>query len=202
MSQKSDLKVLAQRAYLSYHQDGVIDLLIGWMAFVFGLSLFFDAPAISLLAWLPLLSYVPIKNAITVPRLGYAQFSAEYGPQQRKRLGAILAGVLGLLVVAIALLVLAAPDALAAMGDNGMIIYGAVITILLLLAGLLSRIRRLTVYGLLCAALAVAGATAGLPDYWLFIVLGLVIMLVGAILLVRFLRKYPPAQEGVDHDPA
>jgi hypothetical protein len=202
MSQKSDLKALAQRAYLSYHQDGLIDLLIGWMAFIFGLSLSFDAPAISLLAWLPLLSYVPIKNALTVPRLGYVQFSPEYGPRQRKRLGTILAGVLGLLVLIIALLVLAAPKALAAVGDNGIVNYGAVVAILLLLAGLLSRIRRLTAYGLLCVFLAVAGATAGLPDYMLFIVLGLVIMLVGAILLVRFIRKYPPAQEGIDHDPA
>ena len=202
MSQTSDLKTLAQRVYLSYHQDGVIDLLIGWMAFAFGLCLFFDAPAIALLAWLPLLSYIPIKNAITVPRLGYVQFGAEYGLRQRKRLGAILASLLGLLVLAIAVLVLVAPNALTGLGDNAILIYGVVVAILLLLAGLLSRIGRLAVYGLLCAVLAVAGALAGLPDYLLFIVLGLIILLVGAILLVCFIRKYPPTQDGMDHDPA
>ena len=116
MSQTPDLKTLAQRAYLSYHQDGIIDLLIGWMAFAFGLLLSFDTPAIALLAWFPLLSYVPIKNVVAVPRLEYVQFGAEYGLRQRKHLGTIL--------------------------------------------------------------------------------------LVGAILLVRFIREYPPAQEGMDHDPA
>lgn len=199
MSQKSDLKDLAQRAYLSYHQDGVIDLLIGWMAFAFGLRLWLDAPAIALLAWLPLLSYVPIKNALTVPRLGYVQFGAEYGPRQRKRLGAILAGILGLLVLVIAVLVLSAPSFLSGLGDNSLLIYGAVISILLLSGGLLSGIRRLAAYGLLSAVLTVAGILTGLPDYGLFIVLGLAIMLVGVILLVRFIRKYPLSQEGVNH---
>ena len=83
-----------------------------------------------------------------------------------------------------------------------MLIYGVVVTILLLLAGLLSRIGHLAAYGLLCAVLAVIGALGGLPQYRLFFVQGLVILLVGVILLVRFIRKYPPAQEGMDHDPA
>lgn len=202
MSQESDLKALAQRAYLSYHQDGIIDLLIGWMMLAFGLRLLFDSVAFALLAWLPLLSYVPIKNTVTVPRLGYVQFGADYGRRQRKRLGAILVGVMFLLVLAIALLVLAAPSALSGLVGDGMFIYGAVVTILLLLGGFLTRIWRLAVYGLLCAILAVAGAVAGLPETLLFIVLGLLILLVGAILLVRFLRKYPPAVEGMNHGPA
>jgi hypothetical protein len=45
-------------------------------------------------------------------------------------------------------------------------------------------------------------ALAGLPDYLLFIVLGVIILLVGAILLARFLRRYSPMQKGMKHDSA
>lgn len=202
MSHEADLKTLAKRAYRSYHQDGVIDLLIGWMAFAFGLRLALDAPAVGLLAWLPVLAYLPIKNALTVPRMGYVQFGAEYGARHRKRLGIILAIMLSILVLVIAGLVLVAPGGMAALGENGMLIYGAVITLLLVIGGLLSGIGRLIAYGLLCIVLAIAGALAGLPDYLLFIVLGLIILLVGVFLLARFMRKYPPAGEGMMHGPA
>jgi len=79
-----------------------------------------------------------------------------------------------------------------------MLIYGALITMLLLISGLLSGIVRLTAYGLLSAILATAGILASLPDYYLFIVLGLIIMLVGGILMISFTRKYPLSPKVVE----
>ena len=119
------------------------------------------------------------------------------------RLGYILAGVLGLLVLFIVLLLLAAPGDLTALSPlrgYGMLIYGSVVTVLLLISGLLSGLWHLAAYGLLCAILAIAGTLANLRDYLLFITLGLAIMLVGAILLIRFIRKYPLPPKGADHD--
>ena len=203
MSQESDLKALARRVYLSFHQDGLIDVLIGWMAFIFGLRLLLDSAVLTFVAWLPLLFYVPIKNSLTIPRLGYVNLKGDYGHRKRMRLGYILAGILGLLVLVIVLLLLVVPDALTAltpMRREGMLIYGSVVTLLLLISGLLSGLRRLFAFGLLCAILALVGTLTNLPDYFLFITLGLAIMLVGAILMIRFIRKYPLARKGVDHD--
>jgi hypothetical protein len=202
MSQVSDFKALTRRAYLAYHQDGIIDLVIGWMAFSFGVCLALKAPFNALLAWLPLLAYIPIKNALTVPRLGYGQFEQESEQIGRKRLDAILAVLLSVLILAIAGLVLAVPNEMAALGEDGILIYAAMVTLLLLIAGLLSGIRRLIAYGLLCILLATACALASLPDTLMFIALGLVIMFVGVILLARFLHKFPPVRNKLKHGPA
>jgi hypothetical protein len=202
MSQVSDLKALTRRAYLAYHQDGIIDLMVGWMAFSFGVCLALKAPFIALLAWLPLLAYIPIKNALTVPRLGYGQFEQENEQIGRKRLDAILAVLLSVLILAIAGLVLAVPNEMAALGEDGILIYAAMVTLLLLIAGLLSGIKRLIAYGLLCILLATACALASLPDTLMFIALGLVIMFVGVILLARFLHKFPPVRNKLKHGPA
>jgi hypothetical protein len=202
MSQASDFKALTRRAYLAYHQDGIIDLMIGWMAFSFGVCLALKAPFNALLAWLPLLAYIPIKNALTVPRLGYGQFEQESEQIGRKRLDAILAVLLSVLILAIAGLVLAVPNEMAALGEDGILIYAAMVTLLLLIAGLLGGIRRLIAYGLLCILLAIACALASLPDTLMFIALGLVIMFVGVILLARFLHKFPPVRNKLKHGPA
>ena len=202
MSQASDFKALTRRAYLAYHQDGIIDLMIGWMAFSFGVCLALKAPFNALLAWLPLLAYIPIKNALTVPRLGYGQFEQESEQIGRKRLDAILAVLLSVLILAIAGLVLAVPNEMAALGEDGILIYAAMVTLLLLIAGLLSGIRRLIAYGLLCILLATACALASLPDTLMFIALGLVIMFVGVILLAHFLHKFPPVRNKLKHGPA
>ena len=202
MSQASDFKALTRRAYLAYHQDGIIDLMIGWMAFSFGVCLALKAPFNALLAWLPLLAYIPIKNALTVPRLGYGQFEQENEQIGRKRLDAILAVLLSVLILAIAGLVLAVPNEMTALGEDGILIYAAIVTLLLLIAGLLSGIRRLIAYGLLCILLAIACALASLPDTLMFIALGLVIMFVGVILLARFLHKFPPVRNKLKHGPA
>jgi hypothetical protein len=198
MSQAASLKALARRAYLSYHQDGIIDLLLGWLAFAFGLRLLFDSVAFALLAWLPILSYVPLKNSLTVPRLGYVKFGADYGQKARLHLGFTIAGLLVGLVALVGLLLLAGSPALAPLRGHGLLIYGAAVTLLLLAAGLVSGLWRLALYGLLGALLAAAGMQAGLPEHLFFIALGLVILLVGGTLLLRFIRKYPLAAKEND----
>jgi hypothetical protein len=203
MSQESDLKILARRAYLSYHQDGLIDVLIGWMVLSFGIYLLLDSSAIIFLAWFPLLSYVPIKNKLTIPRLGYVKFNGVYNQTKRTHLGIVLSCVLILSILVITVLLLGENNVLTTitpLRGNGLVIYGVVVALLLLMSGLFSGIWRLTSYGLLCVALAIAGILAKLPDYLLFIVLGLVILLIGAVLMILFIRKYPLALNRGDHD--
>jgi uncharacterized BrkB/YihY/UPF0761 family membrane protein len=81
-----------------------------------------------------------------------------------------------------------------------MLVYGTVTTLLFLLFGLLSGIWRMAAYGLLCAILMTAGMLASLPGFLLFIILGLAILLTGATMLIRFMRKYPLEHKGAEHD--
>ena len=45
MSQNQDIKRLAKKTYMSYHQDGLVDLLIGWMIIAFAAMMAFDQSA-------------------------------------------------------------------------------------------------------------------------------------------------------------
>jgi len=43
MSQDKQFKQLERKAYLSYQQDGIVDLLVGWATLAFGLNIALDS---------------------------------------------------------------------------------------------------------------------------------------------------------------
>ena len=55
MSQENDFKKLQQRTYESYHQDGLIDIIIGLGFIGFSLNMAFDNSAFIFLAWMPII---------------------------------------------------------------------------------------------------------------------------------------------------
>lgn len=105
MSQEQDFKKLQQRTYASYHQDGLIDIIIGWAIIGFGLNMALDNSAFLFISWLPIILYVPLKNRITVPRIGYVKFSSS----NSLILGIVLA-VLMVLLLGIFILLIVGPD--------------------------------------------------------------------------------------------
>ena len=52
MSPTTEFKLLERRAYLSYHQDGVIDIIVGLGMLGFGIYLAIDQLFYMLAAWL------------------------------------------------------------------------------------------------------------------------------------------------------
>jgi len=201
MIPESDFKTLARRAYISYHQDGLIDVLIGWMVFSFGIYLLLDSSAIIFLAWLPILYYVNFKNKLTVPRLGYVKFNGIYSQTKRTKLGLVLSTILALSLLTVTVLVLAKTNpipTLTLLRGNGLAIYGVAVALLLLVSGVFSGVWRLSIYGLLCVVMVIIGIISGSPVYVPFILLGLVILLTGTILMILFIRKYPLASKGGD----
>jgi len=101
MTRNQNLKQLAKKTYMSYHQDGIIDLLIGWMIIAFAANMAFDESAFTFLGWLPIIMYVPLKNRITAPRFGYVKFASEHGGQSRMITGFLVIGLLFLFILAI-----------------------------------------------------------------------------------------------------
>jgi hypothetical protein len=63
------------------------------------------------------------------------------------------------------------------------------------LAGLISGIRRLYIYALLSVVITLSAHLLNLPIYVPFLVFSGIILTIGTILLVRFLRRYPIAME-------
>jgi len=63
------------------------------------------------------------------------------------------------------------------------------------LAGLISGIRRLYLYALLSVVITLSAHLLNLPIYVPFLVFSGIVLTIGTIFLVRFLRRYPIVME-------
>ena len=193
MSHTIDLKELEKKAYRSFFKDGIWDIYLGLMLLAIG-----GGPALlalgASLAWaaiaplavvvLGMFSFLGGKKYLTVPRLGAVQFGPARALRRKKTSLVLACSVL----VGIALLALAATRSLPSLGLAGVptvaIIFAANCVIVFSLGAYYLDFGRLYERWSAAAGFLVAyGLSAG-P-----------MILVGSILLVRFLRQYAvPAQ--------
>jgi len=194
MNETTNLKSIERRVYLSYHQDGLIDLIMG------GVLL-----SLSLIIWLlpefwfvliggfivMTTAYAAAKKAITFPRVGYVEFSQV----RRKKtqyifLAFIVITVFGNILTIIAWMFPAL----------GILIFESAFTLLIIgvigggilaFIGYISEIWRFYLYGIIFLSSAVF--TFFVPSLAVFplIVLGSVMIIFGSILLYRFIQRYP-----------
>ena len=105
LPEEIDLKEIESRAYLSYHQDGLLDIYIGLAAVFLGTFLWIAPDMFIYLAgtmFMWMLLYIASKKALTVPRLGYVEFSKE----RNTKTMAILLYVVALNIVAFVITIL------------------------------------------------------------------------------------------------
>lgn len=210
MSHTIDLKELERKAYRSFFADGIWDVYLGLLLLAMGggpallalgTSLVWAAMVPLAVVLLGMFIFLGGKKYLTVPRLGAVQF----GPARtlrRKKTSLVLACSV---LVGIALLALSATRSLPSLGLAGVptvaIIFAANCVIVFSLGAYYLDFGRLYVYGLLYAAafpLAVVLAERWSAAAGFLVAYGLSagpMILVGSILLVRFLRQYAvPAQ--------
>jgi len=194
MEQNADFKKLARKAYLLYHQDGIIDLLVGWVIIAFGMNIALDESTFTFLAWFPILLYTPLKTRITIPRFGYVKFDDKYSGGNKMVIALIL-GVLVLMVFGVLVFLLRGPASPPApiiwIRENELLFYGLVGALFFAVAALISGIRRMVFYSIWCLFLMAAGQALGVHEFVPFLLLGGIVFMVGIVLVVRFIRKYP-----------
>jgi len=194
MNEKINLKEIRRKAYTSYHQDGLIDILaacvilsiaawtildmvwlLGWMSFVIGASI-----------------YAAAKRALTIPRIGFVKF-----PQQRTKgmLTALVAlGVLSSVLGLVAFMQVeggTTPTWLLLAIEYYMPVIGVSVAALFSAAGYTFRTKRMYAYALLALVIFVPGHFLNFPLYYYLLLLGTLILLLGLAQLIRFIRKYP-----------
>jgi hypothetical protein len=193
---------LRRQAYLAYHQDGLIDLVLGLGIMGFGLMLLTGNIVFHVLAWMPAIFYIPIKNYVTVPRFGYVEFDSARRTSNLK-----LAWVAG---VAVLLLLLAADIWIA--GDtmppglqgllrryDMLIIGGLLLALPLAILGAITGLRRLLLYALVLLGGILVGIRLEVSPPLYVIGLGALFFASGFVLMVRFLRRYPlPNEDDAD----
>jgi hypothetical protein len=200
---KINLKELERRAYLSYHQDGILDMFIGFNILLFGMWMLADMAYLAgafVAIFTPI--YAQVKKQITVPRLGYVKFApSRMAKSKRTVLLLVIAGVLafipGVLLFITTQRGILAPIQL--LIEYGMIVIGVAGMVLLATVAYISEIRRLYAYSALFFAMFAGGYFLTIPFVYYIMMLGAVIMLAGLYLLIRFLRTYPlPTGEAPD----
>jgi len=185
---------------MSYHQDGLMDIFAGLYILGFGLGIFMQIiwdfsfgvimPAILVTTVLPI--WVAAKRKITMPRIAFVNF----GTRGAKKLtivftGTMVAGLFAFFAFTFATSQSGLRQWLDLIVQNGMLIVGLGSLAVCALFGYTMGLRRLYAYGLLAAITLVIGHFVGIFFAYIVMALGTTVMLVGFVLLINFVRKYP-----------
>ncbi len=202
MSQTIDLKKIERKVYMSFHQDGLLDLFIG-LTFI-AIIVFFEIGIPGMAAIIPALAIILVpllKKIIVAPRLGYVKFSPEREIREKQKKSWLtifftITAVLGAVV-----LFGYSGDAAwqRAIKSLELLPFGLVLAMVAGILGYLYNIKRGYVYAVLIAVLFLVGyfVRLHLPIY--FAVLGVAMFPTGLIMFIRFISKYPrPPEEGTN----
>ncbi len=190
---------LKRKTYLAYHEDGIADLLLGAGTFNFGVGMLRPDSSLWLVTWIFAFLYLPLKNRVTVPRLGYVRFDSRRASVVKGSLTAIM-GLFFLAGIAVFAAVSGSnADLRETVYDFFPLIVGALSTAALAAAAAVVGIPRYYGYALLAALLAL-GAQA---DVWSIeeavVAMGAILLLAGLTLVARFVRRYPVEVEEHNH---
>ncbi len=198
MKQNINFKELRQKTYLAYHQDGLIDILVGLGIIGFGLNMAADNSALLVLSWIPIILYAPLKKFITIPRIGYVKFDS----QRTHSVQMIVVILVGLTTLAffLGMFVFLRNDSLSTeasvwLKKYHMLLLGTFVTVAFVIGGLLTGIKRLYIQAVLAEFVLIIGIELGLQPPTYVMIWGGLTFLIGAWLLVQFLRKYPVVGE-------
>jgi len=198
MAEKIDLKKIERKAYMSYHQDGLIDVFAGFLILSFGLWLILDMAWMGWILWFVAVSaYAAAKRVFTVPRIGFVKFA----PHRVKALQTIAVIVFSLsaLLGVVAFMQTAeggTPPWLLFAIENHMLVIGVSVATSFCVVGYTFRIKRMYAYALLTLIMFVTGHFLYYALHYYMILLGTLILLFGLAMLIRFIHRYPLSTTG------
>lgn len=209
MMQNIDLKKLERKAWTTYFQDGLIDIVFGFILLVSILSSTLSAmgvpDVVRISIYVPLMFLCPViyvagKKYVTIPRLGLVKFGSERKARSKKM-------ILGLIITQLVLLTILILTFLkaVALGFLGSVIVTLNILVALSLLAYYLDYPRMYIIAVL---FAMSEPTYYyLQHYTNVTYIGMIaygvpasiILIMGIVVFYRFLRKYPlPAKEEVD----
>jgi hypothetical protein len=187
-----DLKALERQAWTSYFEDGLWDIFIGLMMLIGGLRGLTDMVWITLLIIPAVLLGSIGKRRLTIPRIGWARFGSA-----RKFRRQWLTMLLVLSVIAsLALLIALQTGKISAGIPLSPVVALFIVCVSTLMAYALN-FWRVIIYGLLYAGSELIWGAYDRPCGPLaFAVTGALVLSIGLLLLIRFIRQNPVIAEG------
>ena len=196
-----NLKEIERKAWTSYFQDGLWDIYGGFLLLGFGLMMITDQLYTFLICITLGMVALFARKRIISSHIGYVKFSpSRQARTRRSRIIAIASGIC-ILLLGLALLILVSTNNVPLWLDTllhgyFLILFGVMLAILVSLAAYMIGVKRYYIYAaLVFIAYSIAEFLSvhhgGLP----VVIAGGVILLVGLVVLIRFLRKYPKPPE-------
>ena len=190
-----NINSLTRKVYLSYHQDGVLDLAAGTVVFGFGLNMLTGNIVFLMVGWMAMMLYFLVKQRITVPRFGYVRFESEEKTNSKLMLSMGIGVLVLFLFFAFKLFVdrqPSSPEMDALVQRYHMVpLSGMLFGLPALGAAIFLGLKRFYLYALLAAGLPALGAWINIETYIPIVTTGLVMLVIGTVLLAGFLKKYP-----------
>jgi hypothetical protein len=194
MSYELDMKEIERKAYMSYSEDGLVDIAIGTVILLWGVFLLVEPSGlIAILGPLALPIWYLGKRFITIPRSGMIQPSQKM--ERKMRNLAIFLVVLG--VIALGGILTGRIVGYMFSGGYSLGILGLVLAGGISVLAYLLNATRIYIYAVLIFIAFAGGEILSTSittfDAFAFSVIlaGALILLSGLAVLVRFLRKYP-----------
>lgn len=208
MNNNINLKEIEKKVFSSTYQDGFFDLLIGILLISMGFSPILEKAYPLADWWIAILTapfivaFVLVKKFITMPRMGMVKFSEKRRAKIKKSVGILLAFLLlGIIASIVFSLGIIPYNWLSKRVQIPSIIWATASIIGFSLAAYSLNMKRYYLYGILFAI--------PFPFYIflkynpkfshlsliMFFISGVIILIIGTIVLVRFLRKYPQVKE-------
>jgi hypothetical protein len=193
---ENDPKKIQRKIYVSFFQDGLWDIFLGFFLLGWGFTVWLDFP------WLPGAIFVGffwlvlgLKKLITYPRIGHATPTE----QRNRTLKSAIAGVVVLIAVLFFIPIVARGE-VQFLHNYFEFIFGSMIAIAVALIGCWWRIYRWYLYAGMVFLFFIFNQWAGLSFSLSFIMPGGLITLCGLIILYRFLRRYPVIPEDGNYE--
>ncbi len=206
MSGDFDLDGIERRAYLTYNEDGLLDIITGFMMAFIGYYVLskVDVPFAPFLAIFGPAVWASLKKAVTEPRIGQVKFGPGRRSRQQKAIMifAVVVNVLMVLSFFVDTGSILGPWG-ATLSTYGVILVGSgVVSLILFTIGHFNEVSRFKGYAAISVPMFVVSHFLADPALDLFeklalvlIPLGLLMMAYGIVTLWRFVRKYPKLED-------
>jgi hypothetical protein len=200
MGERIDLDEIERRAYLSYHEDGLIDIVLGIGLFIASLWAYVEMIYLMggmIVSLTPM--YMGMKKKYTFPRIGEVTFSTDRTRRSQNSMTFLVImnviGVLGGLVFWMAFSGDTRPQWMLLMIDNFPVVLGIAGGVIWAVVGYITDLTRFYRYS--AATLVVIGSANFISTPFIahMLLLSVIVLVSGYMQLRSFMNKYPLVQE-------
>jgi len=202
MTQNLNLKDIEKKVYMSYHQNGILDISLGLLILLFGIAMYIHLIAfVSLIPILVMGIGYLAKKFITIPRISYVNFSNARKAKEIRKMSFWL--VLGIVVFGAVLIGLTKRNILPGLDSvlqaYPLLALAVIFSLLIITAALMFGSDHLYYYPALVLIVLVPCQSIYASEPHRVIFVGALILLCGLLIFIRFLHRYPlPEKEVYD----